>query len=132
MVLLRTTQTRPIDSKEDFHTGCRNVSHNQQRSFSGLHKPDPATLQKTFTRVVETLVTTNNIRQDYTNPDYQPTTGFKIFNVLCSMFVTSPLKKDNAGFTKTCTAKEQKESRFTTTKRMLSRSNEVNILSCSS
>ena len=68
-VLLRTTQTRPNDSKDDFHTGCRNVSHNQQQSFSRLHKPDPMTLKMTSTQVVQTSVTTNNSpSQDYTNP----------------------------------------------------------------
>ena len=89
-VPLRTTQTRPNDSKDgfhtgfrnvshnqqspsqdytnppsdcedSFHTGCRNVSHNQQQSFSGLPKPDPMTLQMTSTQVVETSVTTNKV-----------------------------------------------------------------------
>ena len=68
-VLLRITQTRPNDSEDNLHTGCRNVSHNQQQSFSGLHKPDTMTLKMTSTQVVQTSVTTNNIpSQDYTNP----------------------------------------------------------------
>ena len=29
-----------IDSEDDSHIGCRNVSHNQQQSLSGLHQPD--------------------------------------------------------------------------------------------
>ena len=28
-----------FDSEDDNHTGCRNVSHCQQQSFSGLHSP---------------------------------------------------------------------------------------------
>ena len=69
IVLLRTTQTRPNDPEDGFHRGCRNVSHNKQQSFSGLHKPDPMTLKMASTEVVETLVTTNNSpSQDYTNP----------------------------------------------------------------
>ena len=68
-VLLRTTQARPNDSEDHFHTGCPNVSHNQQQSFSGLHKPDPMTLKITSTQVVQTSVTTNNSpSQDYTSP----------------------------------------------------------------
>ena len=57
------------DSEDHFHTGCPNVSHNQQQSFSVIHKPDPMTLKMTSTQVVETSVTTNNSpSQDYTNP----------------------------------------------------------------
>ena len=54
--------------EDDFHTGCRNVSHNRQQSFSGLQKPDPMTLKMTSTQVVVTSVTTDNSpSQDYTN-----------------------------------------------------------------
>ena len=51
-VLLGTTQTRTtnqlqtIDSENDFHTGCWNVSHNQQQPFSGLHQPGRSTNHK--------------------------------------------------------------------------------------
>ena len=34
-----------IDSKDDFHTGCRNISHNQQQSW-GQHQPDRTTNHK--------------------------------------------------------------------------------------
>ena len=74
--------TTNIDSDDDFHTDCSDVSHNQQQSFSVLHKPGrpinykQLTLKMTSTLVVETSVTTNNSpSQDYTNPDDQPTTN---------------------------------------------------------
>ena len=35
-----------IDSANDFHTGCQNINHNQQRSFSGLHQPGRSTNYK--------------------------------------------------------------------------------------
>ena len=48
------------------------VSHNQQQSFSGLHKPGRSTNYKHLL----TWVTTNNSpSQDYTNPDDQPITN---------------------------------------------------------
>ena len=35
-----------IDSEDDSHTGCRNVSHNQQQSISGLHQHGRSTSYK--------------------------------------------------------------------------------------
>ena len=35
-----TTYIEVIFRVNDFHTGCRNVIYNQQKSFSGLHSPD--------------------------------------------------------------------------------------------
>ena len=59
-----------IDSEDDFHTDCPNVSHNQQQSFSGLHQPGRSTSHKHLL----TWVTTNNSpSRDYTNSDDQPT-----------------------------------------------------------
>ena len=61
-----------FNSEEDFHTGCRNVSRNQQQSSSGLHQPGQSTNYKHWL----TWVTTNNSpSQDYTSPDDQPTTN---------------------------------------------------------
>ena len=92
-VLTRTTQTRPNDSEDDFHTGCPNVRHSQQQSFSGLHKPDPMTLKMTSTQVVQTSVTTNNSpNQDYTNPDDQPTTNIDSINTNCMTDLILTLK----------------------------------------
>ena len=31
--------TTHLDSEDDYRTGCRNVSHCQQQSYSELHKP---------------------------------------------------------------------------------------------
>ena len=45
----------------DYHTGCRNVSLNQQWSFSELHQPGRSTSHKHWL----TWVTTNNSPQDY-------------------------------------------------------------------
>ena len=50
--VLKTEQAKEIqpsdrlnnDSEDDFHTGCRNASYNQQQSFSGLHKPGRSTI----------------------------------------------------------------------------------------
>ena len=87
-VLLRTIPARPNDSEDVFHTGCRNGSHNQQQSFSGLHQPDQMTLKMSSTLVVEMAVATNNSpSQDYTKPDDQPNTntdlpGFGPFTIL--------------------------------------------------
>ena len=40
---------------EDFHTGCREVSHNQQQSFSGLHQPGQSTSHKHIYLLIYTL-----------------------------------------------------------------------------
>ena len=33
------SDTNHFDSEDDYHTGCRNVSHCQQQSYSGLRSP---------------------------------------------------------------------------------------------
>ena len=67
-VLLRTTPTRTINQLQTL----THLGHNQQQSFSGLHKPGRSTNYKRWL----TWVTTNKSpSQDYTNPDDQPTTN---------------------------------------------------------
>ena len=38
-ILHQLADTTLIYSKDDFRTGCRNVNHCQQQSYSGLHSP---------------------------------------------------------------------------------------------
>ena len=67
-VLLKTTQTRTINQSQTL----THLGHNQQHSFSGLHKPGRSTNYKHWL----TWATTNNSpSQIYTNPDDQPTTN---------------------------------------------------------
>ena len=103
---LRTTPTQTINQLQTSVTAnnrpsqdytnqddqpTTNVSHNQKRSFSGLHQPGRSTnykrqsqptkvlLRTTPTQTInqpQTSVSTNNSpSQDYTNPDDQPTTN---------------------------------------------------------
>ena len=56
-----------------FHTGCWNVSHNQQPTvFWGLHQPGRSTNHKHW---LTWVITNNSPSQNYTNPDDQPTTN---------------------------------------------------------
>ena len=67
-VLLRSTPAQTINQLQTL----THLSHNQLQSFSGVHQPRLSTNYKHWL----TWVTTNNSpSQEYTIPDYQPTTN---------------------------------------------------------
>ena len=59
-------------SDNDFNTGCRNVSYNQQQSSSGLHQPGRSTNHKHW---LAWVTANNSPSQDFTNPDDELTTN---------------------------------------------------------
>ena len=83
-------------SEDDFHTGCWNVSHNQQQVFSWLHPPGRSINYKHWL----TWITTNNRAsrsRDYTNPDDQPTTNIDSLESqpTTGLLMTTPTRKIN-------------------------------------
>ena len=100
-VLLRTTPTRTINQPQTL----THLGHSQRQSFSGLHQPGRSTNHKHWLTWVTTI---NSPSQDYTNPDYQPTTnidspGFRPFTVLYSRSVCGSVFVTGQTF-RSCTA----------------------------